>query len=203
MSVEAEEKPVAPSSDGEPVFRVVTAGGRRRGVRLERVFWEQLALLAEKRGMRPSRLAASVIEAADAEGDAVTSALRVYVARALAGEIQPAGRRFDEDELVRLMQLAPVPAFAINRQKQLKQVNAEFLKLLRLISGDMSGSVTPDRVHLTLDTPVDELFVLLAAAPSTVCTYSIQTDMRKSRGRARIVLVPSAHDGALVGYVVS
>ena len=46
MSVEtlarvASQAPLV-TDEGEPLFRVVTTGERRRGVRLERVFWRLL-----------------------------------------------------------------------------------------------------------------------------------------------------------------
>ncbi len=187
-----------------PQFRVVTTGERRRGVRLERVFWKLLDEIAARRGLKRSSLIAQVLENAADGTESVASTLRCYAATTVDIERNALLARINPQQMVALMQQAPVPAFAINRQKKLQQVNAEFMQLLRpsLGSGSTTARNVADFVHLSLDTPIDELFHAARAAPSTQCNYTLQVDDRRRRGQAKIVLVPDDRPETLVGYVL-
>ena len=144
-----------PSSDGnaglarsiEPQFRVVTTGSRRRGVRLERVFWKLLDDISERRGLKRSKLIGEVLEEAGENTESVASILRCFAASTVDLERSVLVGRLNPTQTIALMQQAPVPAFSINRQKKLQQVNAEFLnrfnsnnRFARLYTND-DGSV--------------------------------------------------------------
>ena len=209
MSVEASDAgtSVAPSfADWSvPQFRVVTTGDRRRGVRLERVFWKLLDDIAVRRGLKRSSLIAQVLENAAEGSESVASTLRCYTATTIDVERSALLARLNPQQMIALMQQAPVPAFAINRQKKLQQVNAEFMQLLRpalSASGTTAARNVADFVHLSLDTPIDELFHAARSAPSTQCNYTLQVDDRRRRGQAKIVLVPDERPETLVGYVL-
>jgi predicted DNA-binding ribbon-helix-helix protein len=206
----AEANTLGPSNDGnsslarwvEPQFRVVTTGSRRRGVRLERVFWKLLDEIAERRGLKRSKLIGGVLEDAGENTESVASILRCFAASTIDLERSALLGRLNPSHTIALMQQAPMPAFSINRQKKLQQVNAEFMQLLRPL-GDVAGTrATAEFVHLALDTPIDELFAAASAAPSTQCNYTLQVDDRRRRGRAKVVLVPSERPDTLVGYVL-
>ena len=190
-----------------PQFRVVTTGSRRRGVRLERVFWKLLDDIAERRGIRRSALITEVLGGQTDGSESVASTLRCYAATTVEVERGALQARNNPAQTIALMQQAPMPAFAINRQKKLQQVNAEFMQLLRpsLGSGSAASSGArnvADFVHLSLDTPIDELFHSARSAPSTQCNYTLQVDDRRRRGQAKIVLVPDDRPETLVGYVL-
>lgn len=209
MSVEAGEAGTggAPSFADwiVPQFRVVTTGDRRRGVRLERVFWKLLDDIAARRGLKRSSLIAEVLENAAEGTESVASTLRCYAATTIDIERNTLLARINPQQMIALMQQAPVPAFAINRQKKLQQVNAEFMQLLRPTlnaGGPGAARNVADFVHLSLDTPIDELFHAARSAPSTQCNYTLQVDDRRRRGQAKIVLVPDDRLETLVGYVL-
>jgi predicted DNA-binding ribbon-helix-helix protein len=197
------EAAIAPIGDLAPEFRVVVAADRRRGVRLERIFWRLLGEMAERRGQKRSRLIASIIENAQAQSNNTASLLRSFVAQTLDSERAEFAERADPKTVIELLQRAPIPAFAINRQKKLQQVNQEFIQLLRATAGDVKQRISADVVQLTLDTPIDELFLQLATTKAVHCNYSLQLDARQRRGRAKVVAVPPTPSSTLVGYVVS
>lgn len=203
MTAAGVEAALPPGDDLAPEFRVIVAAERRRGIRLERVFWRLLGEIAARRGQKRSRLVASIIENADSQWDNAASVLRCFVAQTLESDRAELTERADPKSVVELLQRAPIPAFAINRQKKLQQVNQEFIQLLRITAGDMSQRISADVVQLTLDTPIDELFVQLASARSVQCNYSIHLDARQRRGRAKVVAVPPSPYSSLVGYVIS
>jgi predicted DNA-binding ribbon-helix-helix protein len=186
----------------EPQFRVVTTGSRRRGVRLERVFWTLLDEIAQRRGRKRAQLIADVLDAAGGTGESVASTLRCFVASTIDLERAALLARLDPAHTIGLLQQAPMPAFSISRQKKLQQVNEEFMALLRPAGEAGNKRATAEFVHLALDTPIDELFAAAAAAPSTQCNYTLQVDDRRRRGRAKIVLVPGDRPETLVGYVL-
>jgi predicted DNA-binding ribbon-helix-helix protein len=205
MSVETalgnlESVSVTTLGDAEPLFRVVTTGARRRGVRLERVFWRLLDEIAERRNLKRSKLIQDVLN--DDEGENVASTLRCFAANAIDAERRELEMQVSPQTMIGLMQQAPVPAFAINRQKRLQQVNTEFMQLLRPAPG-VTGKTQGEYVHLSLDTPIEELFAVASSGQATQCNYSLQVDDRRRRGHAKMVLVPSARPDILVGYVLT
>ena len=208
MSVEAQEDPrrtLVGSGlvDGlVPQFRVVAAGEKRRGLRLERVFWRVLDELAKRRGLKVSGLVTEILDQSDAAPNNVASTLRCYAVAAIDAERQGLVDRSSPAQTIALMQQAPMPAFAINRQKKLQQVNAEFMQLLRPSFPSGETRNTAEFVHLSLDTPIGELFLAASAAPSTQCSYTLQVDDRRRRGVAKLVLVPADKPDMLVGYVL-
>ena len=190
------------SSSIEPLFRVVTTGSRRRGVRLERVFWTLLDEIAQRRGRKRAQLIAEVLDSTGESSESVASTLRCFVASTVDLERNALAARLEPKYTIALMQQAPMPAFSISRQKKLQQVNEEFMQLLRPVGEIGNKRATAEFVHLALDTPIDELFAAAAATPSTQCNYTLQVDDRRRRGRAKIVLVPGDRPETLVRYVL-
>ena len=193
--------PSATVLDIESQFRVISTGPRRRGIRLEHIYWRLFDAIARQRGLKRSDLLVEVLgNGADAEN--VSSVIRCYVTAQVERERDVLRQQVDPSHTIAMMQKAPVPAFAINRQKKLQQVNPEFMALLRP-AATSSGRSSAEYVHLSLDTPIDDLFAAAAAGQDAQCGYQLQVDDRRRRGRARIVLVPNATPETLVGYVLS
>lgn len=187
-----------------PEFRVINTGNRRRGVRLERLFWQVLADIAQSRGIRRSQLVGEILDEAGPGAENTASVLRVYAARELDQERRSLAARGEPGFVVNLLQAAPVPAFAINRQRRLQQVNPEFVHLLRVVSGNMAQKISADVVHMSLDIPLDQIFLQLTeAAPSLQCGYTLTIDNKQRRGRAKVLAVPPAPSSVLVGYIIS
>ena len=185
-----------------PEFRVIVTGGRRRGIRLERLYWRLLGEVAERRGIKRSRLVASVLEDADPASDNAASVLRCFAIDTIDGERSALAGRTSPNYVIGLLQQAPIPAFAINRQKKLHQVNQEFIQLLRAISGNTTERIHADVVQLTLETPIEELFQQLSEARSAHTNYNIQLDTKSRRGRVKLVAVPPTPSSVLVGYIL-
>ena len=191
------------SDELTPEFRVIVTSSRRRGVRLERLYWRILGEIAERRGQKRSRLVASLLEEADPTSDNAASVLRCFALETIDAERAGLVDRTNPAYVIGLLQQAPIPAFAINRQKKLHQVNQEFIQYLRAISGDAKQRIHADVVQLTLETPIEELFAQLGDVKSAHTNYSIQLDAKQRRGRAKVVAVPPSPSQVLVGYIVS
>jgi predicted DNA-binding ribbon-helix-helix protein len=194
---------VAEGDELTPEFRVIVTGNRRRGIRLERLYWRLLGEMADRRGVKRSRLIASVLEGADSSSDNAASVLRCFAIDAIDSERSILVARTSSNYVIGLLQQAPIPAFAINRQKKLHQVNQEFIQLLRAVSGDATQRIHADVVQLTLETPIEELFQQLSDAKMAYTNYNIQLDAKHRRGRAKLVAVPPSPAQILVGYITT
>lgn len=185
-----------------PEFRAVSTSGGRKGVRLERAFWKAFSNIAERMGIRRSRLIAKVLEEADVEDNA-TSVLRSYAVHQIETELNALRHQAELAFALPMLQHAPVPSFAIDKNKRLVRVNGEFSQFLR---GVLTQLGNPDRSSLTfnLDRQVSELFdVLGRSGQSLECIVNITAGTRFRQVRARMVAVPPHAPTALVGYVIN
>lgn len=186
-----------------PEFRAVTVGGKRKGLRLEKVYWDALQHLAGKRNVKRSELIADVLSDPQLAGLNAASALRCFLMSQLQSENESLSRQLGEINVVSLLQTAPVPAFAIGRDRRLISVNPEFAQVVRVVSGNMSANHPPDASQLTLETPVSQLFAELNSGASSVrCNYLLSVEDRRRRGQAKIVRVPTYATSVLVGYLL-
>ena len=202
VETHADLEPIVEGDEHTPEFRVVVASHRRRGIRLERLYWRLLGEIAERRGVKRSRLIASVLEEADPAFDNAASILRCFAIDTIDAERSALAARTSTNYVIGLLQQAPIPAFAINRQKKLHQVNQEFIQLLRAVSGNPNERIHADVVQLTLETPIEELFQQLSEAKSAHTNYNIQLDTKNRRGRVKLVAVPPTPSQVLVGYIL-
>ncbi len=186
-----------------PEFRAITVGGKRKGLRLEKVYWDALQRLADKRSAKRSDLIAEVLSDPQLAGINAASALRCFLVSQLQAENDSLSRQLGEINVVGLLQTAPVPAFAIGRDRRLISVNPEFAQVVRVVSGNMSADHKPDASQLTLETPVSQLFAELNSGASSVrCNYLLAVEDRRRRGQAKIVRVPTYATNVLVGYLL-
>lgn len=187
----------------EPQFRTVNTSTGRAGIRIERVFWESLTDISTSLGIKRSALVNTVIERARGAGINVASALRSYVAAVQRGELERLKGMQATVQVARQLQQAPIPSFALNRQKRLISANAEFVQYLRSIPGEAAGAVSPEVAQLSLDRPIEEVFEELKHEASSVrCVLTIKVDNRNRRAACKIVAVPPLPAQAIVGYLL-
>lgn len=184
-------------------FKAVLVEGKRRGFRLERLYWRLLDDMSARVGLRRSALIATILDRKGLNAANAASALRGYVARTLEDERNQLTGVLAQSNMIRLLQQAPLPAFAVNRQKQLQQVNSEFNQLVRVTVGNMRQNVTTDKLQLTFDARIEDLIAEAEARGWAVCTYNIVLGERGRRGRTKLVAVPPHPSDVLVGYVVN
>lgn len=190
-------------SAAEQQFRTVTTARGRAGIRIEKVFWESLTDISAALGIKRSALVGTIIERAKAGDINVASALRSYVAAVQRGEVHRLKAQFATTSVARLLQLAPVPSFALNRQKRLISANAEFVQFLRGIPGDPAHAVSPEVAQLSLDRPIEEVFDELRTDGASVrCVLTMRVDNRHRRAACKIVGVPPLPAQAIVGYLL-
>ncbi len=186
----------------EPQFRTVPTPEGRKGVRLEAAFWEALDVQSGAVGQRSSSYAGKLLAEAHQAGVNATSALRSRVVADLTAEVKLHRPVIALSEMLRMLQSAPVPSFALDRNKRLLRANTEFSRYVRAIAGSNAGSVSIDLAQLSLERPIDSLFEELTAAPVVECGIAVRLDNRERRSGARFILVPPLPAVAMVGYVL-
>lgn len=187
----------------EPQFRTVPTNGSRAGVRIEKVFWESLSDISEELGVKRSALASTVVKRAKAGRLNVASALRSYVAMVQRMENQRMRAALATARIARLQQLAPIPSFALNRQKRLIAANQEFVQLVKAIPEMSASGISPEVAQLSLDRPIEDVFAELSREDASIrCMLTIRIDNRHRIAACKIVAVPPLPTQAIVGYVL-
>ena len=202
MSADPKEQEIS-DDELELQFRAIRVADKRRGIRLERLYWDLLKDIADRLGQPRSQMIASILEDDASTGVVTARLLRAYTAKTIESERKALTERDQEAFYIELLQRAPVPAFAINRSKKLSGVNHEFVQLLQVLAGDLQVLAHPDVVQLKLDKPIDALLEELKDIEAVTCNYSVEINDRRRRGRAKIIGIPPEISNTIVGYVVS
>lgn len=189
-------------ADMEHEFHAISNGETRKGIRLEKVFWRAIEMLAAEKGLKPSEFVSQLVAESQRINGNTASVLRTYVAGMLRHELDEL--RAGGDETIKRIQKVPVPSFAIDRQKRLKQVNHEFLHVVRVLTGQMTMQVDAKHIHLVLDTPIEELFAKLKTEESSVdCGYLLRVGEQQRRGQTRVICLPVFPEPCLIGFIKS
>ncbi|KKB76830.1 hypothetical protein VW29_19515 [Devosia limi DSM 17137] len=194
-------EPDTPSMDwATPIFRTVTTASGRHALRLEAAFWDALQVLAQQSGRRTNDLVREIVDVPLPDNINVSRALRSTLAKRLLDEQVRMAPLAAPLAVVQLMQLAPTPAFALDRQKRLVRVNDEFVRYLRTI---VARAPSPEGAQLTLDRPIEQLFAEIRPGAALECAMSIRVDTHERRTQVRIVIPPPAPANVLVGFVLT
>ncbi len=199
-------RPASPANSrlDSPVFRTVTLSTGRKALRLEDVFWAALDDLAAERATSRNKVLDSIIsDIGDADTNA-SSHIRAYLARHMRTKAREQGAMLAADPMIALMQQAPIPSYAMSRDKRLLKVNREFLRLLQLLAGNPRDGVALETTQLLLDTPLVEIFDILENdAHPHQCGVSIIVGSHRRRATTRVVRLPGHHVSAVVGYIIT
>jgi predicted DNA-binding ribbon-helix-helix protein len=183
-----------------PIFRTVSTASGRHALRLESAFWEALKVLAQQSNRRPNDLVREIIDTTRPDNINAARAVRSTVATRLLDEQRRMAPLAAPLAVVQLMQLAPSPSFALDRQKRLVRVNDEFVRYLRTI---VARASSPDSAQLTLDRHIEQLFAEIRPGAALECAMSIRVDTHERRTQVRVIVPPPAPANVLVGFVLT
>jgi predicted DNA-binding ribbon-helix-helix protein len=178
-----------------PVFRTINTPSGRHALRLEAAFWDGLARLAQHEGRKPTDLVRELVVLDRGVGANLSSTIRSAVVKRLLDRDASLAPLTAPLGLVKLMQLAPLPSFALNRAKTLVRVNEEFVR------NALSKTGPVEKAQLKLDQPAETLFAEIAPGTAVECGISIRLDNHEHRTRARIVIPPAISHPILVGFI--
>lgn len=181
-----------------PVFRTITTPSGRHALRLEGAFWDALARLAQHEGRRTTDLIRELLLQDRPESANLSSTIRSAVVKRLLEREAAMAPLAAPLAIVSLMQLAPLPSFALGRSKNLVRVNEEFVRYLRNV---LSKTGPVEKAQLKLDQPAETLFADVAPGKAVECGLSIRVDNHERRTQARIVVPPPFPEPVLVGFI--
>ena len=187
----------------EPSFKAVPTTHARKGLRLERAFWQALSTIAGWSGVRRHRLVADIVEQAEKLELNSASALRSYAIDTMEAEVTRLRELNGFDYAVSLLQQAPVPSFAVDSDKRLVRVNPEFNHFVRILFAETGTATARGSLQLNLETPVAEVFAQLGqSGEGKQFMLNVVADGKSRRTRTRIVAVPPHDPQGLVGYIL-
>ncbi|MEM8837495.1 MAG: ribbon-helix-helix domain-containing protein [Pseudomonadota bacterium] len=198
----------AADSSYNPIFRAIKAGGRRRGLKLERCFWDALQTISKRSG----RSLTQIIEDLEEDGRKaaipslpgnLTSALRVFALTTLQKSESRLLHKASLDSLRIVLGACPTPAFALALTKPDRYFNPAFIRYLRTTLPGAASDTVERSLRLQIDMPLADLKRELDenATGTVELGFAIGVDERRVRGRLRAVTAPSADD-AVIGYVI-
>jgi predicted DNA-binding ribbon-helix-helix protein len=182
-------------------FRILRHRGERKVFRLEEVYWALLERAAKDRGLRLSEYVHRAL--AGREDSNQAAALRVLATRWLLSKHDDLQATVASDRLLRMLQVAPAPCFAVGANRSLVAYNQAFAEIVRSSAGSGAQAVDVASARFSLDPSLQRLFEVLGKGDqlSVTCGYVIQVGDRRRTGRARVMLLPGNNSRILVGYL--
>ena len=188
----------------EPRFRALTVDGRRRGVRLEQVYWSAIQEILSHENMTFSDLVVQ-LEADHPEAPNLTSLLRVHAMNWSMENLHVLRERTSIDEITKLVDACPTPAFVLSSNKRLRTYNNGFINFVRShFAGLDSGSISVG-LRLQIDVSTEDLINKLRTSGDRFMPvgFVIGLENRRVRGRISAVLAPAWDADYIIGYVTA
>lgn len=202
-SASGEPKPSSLASDAEPVFRVVEDQDTRRGIRLERAYWQALRDIASATRQKAGSLVGAIISQAPDVAN-TTSLLRVYCLQWALGELDSARRISNPSLVTNLVRASPGPAFALGLDKRIIAYNQSFLAFVQArFSYAAPGPIGRD-FRLALDVHLADLAASLKASGNTPTAVGFVVGLgdRRLRGNLNSILAPVMGQDIILCYVL-
>lgn len=188
--------------DFAPIFRAVTVNRERRGVRLEKIYWNTLKEISTAKRQTLGDIVRQ--SEADFPADAnITSVLRVHCMRWLRSRLEAAHDLTGVGVADSLIQVSPVPAFALAEDKRILYSNQPFLHLIQSKFPKAVGEAPGQGLRLSLDVQIQELVRTLKENRNKPIStgFVLGVNDQRVRGRLNVVLAPTTTQTVILGYV--
>jgi predicted DNA-binding ribbon-helix-helix protein len=198
---DAASEPSAAGGDSALEFRAVTSNGKRRGIKLERVFWDALRSISKEKGLTIGGFVDQVAATTGAKN--LTSAIRVACMNAYVERNDALYALGAPETVEAVLTATPTPAFTLASNRRIVAFNTGFQALVRrqfVGVGNDSGKMD---LRLSLDVAVDELLARLTQnRNSPVSTgFILSMGERRHRGQVNVIRVPSRAADLLMAFV--
>ena len=186
------------------IFRAVTADGKRRGIRLERIFWNLASAAADASGNTLGQFIAGIAQDSSPAGN-LASALRVKSALWLRQRLARFEQMTSDDALFALLQATPGPAFMLTGDKRIIRYNVAFLNYVQAGFVGIDQAEVIRGLRLSLDAQLEGLVAALRNDPHTPVStgFALGVVGRRVRGQLRAVLAPTPDRTIVMAFVVS
>jgi predicted DNA-binding ribbon-helix-helix protein len=198
-----EQLPAIDAEEIEPRFRAVLGrGGERRGIRLERIYWDGLGRMSTAGKMSTADLVHYTAAQMPESGN-LASLLRVL-------SLKWALRRLDTVEDISslanvnaIIQASPSPTILLTHEKKVQLFNDAFLSMLRqrLPLGDLAQLTKS--LRFSIDTQIEEAIATLTRNKGKTLNtgFAITVGTQTMKGQINLALAPTHEKSMLIGYI--
>lgn len=192
------------AQDGSELrFKAVTARGKRRGIRLERIFWDVLSAASKAAGKSMSDMVAMAHDGLTEDGN-LASALRVIGARWQRDRLWRFESATTPERIYAILQACPSPAFVLSEDKRIVHYNLAFLNFVQTSFIGVEQTEVMRGLRLSLDTQLGTLMERLQEDPLVPVSsgFALGVVGRRVRGQLKATLSPTPDQVMIIAFVV-
>ncbi len=187
--------------ESDLIFRAITTRGERRGIRLERIFWDALSDAAVARGITLSALVAETAERM--EGNNLASALRVTGTAYLRRSLDTTRSLASSARTFLVLNACPTPCFVISAKQEIVNCNRPFVSFVNeSFNGTSDSENLIRRLALALDIEPDTAMQRLRGSDALNTGFNLDLEDRRLRGNARLVAAPVVDRDMLIAFLL-
>jgi len=179
----------------KPHFRVIISGGKRRGFRLEGVFWKALESVTRSDGVSVADYVAKLSNVKTGEAG-LSSYLRASVMRRVLEQLDRLRERIEKSSSRSIVAACPAPCFIISADKKILFQNSAFHMYLQTRFTGLDDVEALSQMTLTLETPLVDLIDEMRRDGSRprYTGFTVGIGERRMRGRLSMALAPDMDD---------
>ncbi len=179
----------------KPHFRAINSAGKRRGFRLEGVFWKALETVTKSDGTSVAEYVSKLNHEKTGESG-LSSYLRASIMQRVLEQHDSLRSRIDKINSRTIVSACPVPGFIISVDKRILYQNSGFLMYLQTRFTGLDSVEALSNIKLTLETPLIDLIEEMGRDSSRpkYTGFTVGYGERRLRGRLSMALAPDMDD---------
>jgi len=179
----------------KPHFRAINSSGKRRGFRLEGVFWKALDTVTRSDGISVADYVSRLNEHKTGD-NGLSSHLRASIMHRVLEQHEKLRDRFSKFNSKAIVAACPVPGFIISVDKRILFQNSGFLMYLQTRFTGLDTIEALSNIKLTLETPLIDLIGEMQRDGSRpkYTGFTVGYGERRMRGRLSMALAPDMDD---------
>lgn len=186
------------TSDSDPLklhYRAIKSDEKRKGFRLEGVFWKALDAVTRRDGVSVADYVSRLNKAKTVD-NGLSSVLRASIMQRVLEQHERLRERFDKLNSKTIVAACPVPGFIISVDKRILYQNSGFLMYLQTRFPGLDTIEALSNIKFTLETPLIDLIEEMKrdASRPTYTGFTVGYGERRMRGRLSMALAPDMDD---------
>lgn len=179
----------------KPHFRAINSGGKRRGFRLEGVFWKALEAVTRSEGVSVAEYISKLNDVRTGD-NGLSSHLRASIMQRVLEQHERLRDRFAKFNSKTIVAACPVPGFIISVDKRILYQNSGFLMYLQTRFTGLDSVEALSNIKLTLESPLIDMIEEMKRDSSRpkYTGFTVGYGERRLRGRLSMALAPDMDD---------
>ncbi|MGO4440137.1 ribbon-helix-helix domain-containing protein [Rhizobium sp. RAF56] len=203
LKTSAASLPILAAEEMEPRFRAVPGrNGERRGIRLERIYWDGLSRMSTAGRVTTADLVHHTATQLQDSGN-LASSLRVLSLKWALHRLDALEDVSSLANLNAVIQASPSPTVLLTREKKIQLFNDAFLGMLRRGFPMGDAPQIMKTLRFSVDTHIeDALSTLNRNSGKTLNTgFTIAVGSQSLKGQINLALAPMHCKSMLIGYI--